>query len=331
MSTLTSRVELSKRQSRNWFGSVPYYVPALVAVVILVILTAVQNPAFFGAGGWQLAVLYSSPLVVLAMAQAPVLMSGGGGIDLSVGPTAGLITVIVVAFLIPAGITSAFGIVTACLLLGLIAGMCNATLVAKLRIPPIIATLATYLVFAGLATYLLKAPIGVRTDSLVWFNSTTFSVPNVAFVILFLGILWLVVMKTSYGRNLRAVGSNDRAAYTAGINVTATRFIAYSIAGLGSGLGGLLLLVVLGGADATVGPDYTLQAIAAAALGGVSLLGGRGGVLGAAAGGFLIFLIQNYLTFLSVSTFTIQIVFGVVLVAAIMINGGWDYLRTRGR
>lgn len=308
--------------------SVPYFVPAVGAVLLMLVITSVQNPGFL-AGGWQLALLYSSPLVVLAMAQTPVLMSGGGGLDLSVGPAAGLIAVIVGGLLMPRGLTSVPLILLLVLGLGLLNGVVNGAMVALLRIPPIIATLATYLIYAGLATHLLAAPVGFMPDSMAWFSSATLFVPNVAWLCLVIGLAWWGLMSTAFGRNLRAVGSNDRAAYTAGINVVATRFLAYVLAGLGTGLGGLLMIVVLGGADATIGPDYTLQAIAAAALGGVSLLGGRGGVLGAAAGGLLIFLIQNFLTFMAVSTFVLQMVFGIVLVVAILVNGGWDHLRLR--
>lgn len=327
MSTTTTE----RRSSSSVFNTVPYFVPAAAAVIIMVILTALQNPGFLSGGGWQLVILYASPLVVLAMAQTPALMSGGGGLDLSVGPAAGLTAVVVGGLLIPRGLESLPLIVLCALGLGAVSGCINGTLVALLRVPPIIATLATYLIYGGLATYLLAAPVGFMPESMSWFNSTTFFVPNVSLIILLVGIVWFLLMRTAYGRNLKAVGSNDRAAYTAGIQVASTRFLSYVLSGVGSGLGGLLLIVVLGGADSTIGPDYTLQAIAAAALGGVSLLGGRGGVLGAAAGGFLIFLIQNYLTFLAVSTFVLQMVFGIVLVAAILVNGGWDYLRTRTR
>ncbi|MEU9889677.1 ABC transporter permease [Sphaerisporangium sp. NPDC051011] len=309
--------------------TVPYYVPALALTVLMVALTSAQNPGFLS-GGWQLVLLYSSPLVVLAMAQAPVLMSGGGGLDLSIGPAAGLVAVLLSGYLMPMGLDSLPVIILMALGMGLLNGIVNGVLAAILRVPPIIATLATYLVYGGLATYLLPAPVGFIPDSMAWFESTTGPVPNVTLVVLVLGLLWMLLCRTAFGRHLRATGSNDRAAYTAGVNVTPVRFAAYVISGLGAGLGGTMLIVVLGGADATVGPGYTLNAIAAAALGGVSLLGGRGGMLGAAVGALLIYLVQNFLTYMAVSTFVLQMVFGLVLVAAIVLNGGWDRFRLGG-
>jgi ribose transport system permease protein len=143
--------------------------------------------------------------------------------------------------------------------------------------------------------------------------------------------LWFLLLRTAFWRNLIAVGSNDRAAFTAGVPVTMVRFIAFVLSGAMAGVGGILLTAVLGGADATVGPQYTLIAIAGAAVGGISLSGGRGGLVGAAAGGASLFLIQNILSFVQVSSFVLQIAYGLVLIVAIVFNGGWDYLRLRRR
>lgn len=317
-------------QRDNIFQTVPYWAPAAVAMLVLIIITVIQDPGFFIAGSWQLVLLYASPLIVLAMAQVPVLMSGGGGLDLSVGPAAGLIAAIIGGLVMPLGITALPVLLLIAIGFGLINGVLNGMLVAFLRVPPIIATLATYLIYGGLALQLLRSPVGVNTSIFGWFYSTSLGIPNMLLVIVVLALLWGLLVRTAYGRNLKAVGSNDRAAYTAGINVTGVRFVAYIVAGFGTGIAGMLLVIVLGGADATVGEAYTLKAIAAAVLGGVSLLGGRGGVVGAAIGGLLIFLIQNYLTATGAPSYVLQIAFGVVLIAAIVVNGGWEFLRTKG-
>ncbi|GAA0222658.1 ABC transporter permease [Cryptosporangium japonicum] len=306
--------------------SVPYFVPAVLAVVLMIVITALKAPQFLD-GGWKLVFVYASPLILLGMAQAPVVLSGGGGMDLSVGPAAGLISVILAAVLIPAQLSVWWLIVLAALLLGAAGGAINGALVAFVRIPPIIATLATYLVFAGLATQILAAPTGFLPRWMRWFTGTDGPLPNVAYVVLGVGLVWWALTRTAYWRNLRAVGSNDRAAYASGVPVTAVRFLAYLVTGVFTGVAGLVLTAVLGGADSTVGPTYTLQAIAAVALGGISLAGGRGGLLGAAAGAVLLFLIQNYLTLTQASSFVLQMVYGVVLILAIVANGLWDRRR----
>jgi ribose transport system permease protein len=305
---------------------VPYFVPAALAVVVMIVVTATKSSQFLD-GGWKLVLVYASPLVLLAMAQAPVVLSGGGGLDLSVGPAAGLVSVILAAGLIAHQVSVAWIVVLAAVVVGALIGALNGTLVAIVRIPPIIATLATYLVFAGLATQVLASPTGYLPEWMSWFTETDGIVPNVLWIILLVGALWWLLSRTAYWRNLRLVGSNDRAAYTAGVPVTAVRFTAYLLTGVMTGIAGLVLTAVLGGADSTVGPTYTMLAIASVALGGLSLAGGRGGLLGAACGAVLLFLIQNYLTLTEASSFVLEAAYGVVLVVAIVVNGAWDHRR----
>jgi ribose transport system permease protein len=119
-----------------------------------------------------------------------------------------------------------------------------------------------------------------------------------------------------YGQ-LMAVGSDDRAAFTAGVDVAAVRLISYALGGAFSGVAALSLTALIGSADPNVGPTYTLLAISSVALGGVNLAGGRGGLLGAAIGALDIFLLQSVLTFFNVSTFVLQVAYGVLLVAAV--------------
>jgi ribose transport system permease protein len=306
--------------------SIPYFMPALAAVFVMVVITGARNPAFYD-GGWKQVLVYASPLILLAMAQTPVVLAGGGGLDLSIGPAAGLTSVLLVVELIPRGISVWWAICTAALMLGAASGAVNGALSALVRIPPMIATLATYLVFTGLASQLLSSPAGSIPSWFTWFTKTGGPLPNITYVIIAVGLLWSVLCRTAYWRNLRAVGSNDRAAFTAGVPIARVRFTAYVLAGLMTGIGGIVLTAVLGGADSTVGPTYTLQAIAAVALGGVSLAGGRGGLIGAVCGAALLFLIQNYLTLLEVSSFVLQMIYGIVLIIAVVSNGIWDKRR----
>jgi ribose transport system permease protein len=305
---------------------IPYFVPALAAVVVMVVITGAKNPAFYD-GGWKLVLVYASPLILLAMAQTPVVLAGGGGLDLSTGPAAGLISILLVAELIPRNISVWWAICVAALVLGAAAGALNGVLSAVIRIPPVIATLATYLVFTGLASRLLSSPTGSIPSWFTWFTETGGPLPNVTYIICGVGVLWFALCRTAYWRNIRAVGSNDRAAFTAGVPITAVRFTAYVLAGLMTGIGAIALTAVLGGADSTVGPTYTLQAIAAVALGGTSLAGGRGGLLGAVCGAALLFLIQNFLTLLQVSSFVLQMIYGIVLIISVVSNGIRDRRR----
>jgi ribose transport system permease protein len=125
-----------------------------------------------------------------------------------------------------------------------------------------------------------------------------------------------------------AVGGDERAAYTAGINTSLVRLCCYALGGMLAAIAGLLLTGLVQSGDATVGPPYTISAVTAVALGGVSLAGGRGGVLGAAIGGIVLFLIQNFLSASHVSPYGVDIVNGAALVLALGLS---QYLDRRRR
>jgi ribose transport system permease protein len=113
------------------------------------------------------------------------------------------------------------------------------------------------------------------------------------------------------------------------VNVGAVRLVAYAFAGMLAALAGLMLMGTIQSGDATVGPIYTVTSLAAVALGGISLQGGRGGLLGAALGGLTYYLIQNLLTVAHVSVFHLKVASGIVLILALALNGGMDALRKR--
>ena len=309
----------------------PYSSPALVAAVVLVVLTSIVNPGFITRGGWATAVGSAAPFMLLAIAEAPAILAGRGGVDLAVGPAAGLIAVAVATILVPHGYSSPLYVIPAGIVMGLAAGAVNGLLIAYGRIPPIIATLGTYLIYAGVSTEILPSPGGTVPEWLGKLMGSTGPIPTMCVVYVCILALWVGLMQTGFRRNLFAVGGNDRAAFTAGVNVEVIRLCAYSLTGVLTGIAGVVLVAVLGGADATVGPPYTLVAVAGVALGGVSLTGGRGGLLGPAAGGAVLFLIQNLLSFIQVSAFLLQIVYGLVVLIAIVLNGTWDILRRRQR
>jgi ribose transport system permease protein len=318
-----------RRLAMSGIARAPYSSAAVAAGIVLVIITIKISPGFISRGGWQLAVNSAAPFIVLAMAEAPAVLSGRAGLDLSVGPAAGLIAVLLAGFVVPAGLSDPWTVIPIAIALGCASGLFNGILVAFGRVPPIIATLATYLIYAGIATNLLPAPGGIVPNWLQGLASTTGPFPNMLIVFIAIGAFWLLLMRTSYGRNLFAVGGNDRAAFTAGVNVRAVRVLAYMFGGILTGIAGLVLMVVLGGADANAGPPYTLIAVASVALGGVSLAGGRGGLLGPAAGGATLFLVQNDLSFVRADAFTLDIAYGVVVIVAIVMDAAWDTQRRR--
>lgn len=289
---------------------------AALLLVVLLVLNIWLMPGRFSIEGWGLLIGLAAPLVGAAIASTPPILAGRGGIDVSVGPQMGFVNAVLIQVLVlGAGLSSPLLVVPAALLLGAAMGALNGALVTVLRVQPIVGTLGTYLVLTGLTLTILPAPVGPAPD---WLKALAG-----AWAVLPIGLVllsWAAIRRTPFYDQMMAVGSDDRAAFTAGVPVGQVRFLAYVLGGLYAGAAGLMLTALIGSADPNVGPTYTLIAISAVALGGVSLAGGRGGILGAAIGAIDIFLLQSALTFFNVSTFVLQIAYGTILVLAVVLT-----------
>lgn len=290
--------------------------------LVLLIASVAQNPIIISPRFLTGSVSVAIPLMIGAMAVTPAILAGGGGMDLSVGPLMGFVNVLVVTALLPAGLGDWWFAVPILLLVGLVVGAMNGWLVAAVRLQPIVATLGTYLVLSGANLWLLPSPLGPVP---AWFGALSrsiFGVPGPIAFILGPILIWFCLSRTPFLKTLLAVGGDDRVAYSVGINVTRVRVIAYAIGGLFSAFAGIALTSLIQSADANVGPPFTLQVITAAALGGISLAGGRGSMWGSVFGALTMFLIQNLLTNFGVSVFWQQVVFGATLIAALVLNAG---------
>lgn len=303
-------------------------VPAAIVAVLLA-TTAYLKTGFLSPADIAVTLAVSSPLIISAFAQAFALLSGNHGLDLSVGPVLGFTTVLIAGVLVPYGFGAAPLLIPLVLLFGLAVGALNGVLVAYVRLPAIIATLATYLVFEGLSAEVMPTPGGQVPDWLVRLTRSIGPIPGVLFVYAALFIGWLALLRSAFVRNLMAVGGDDRTAFTAGINVSRVRLIAFSLSGLLAAIGGMVLAGAIQTGDARVGAVYTVTSITAVALGGISLRGGRGGMLGAALGGIAYFVIQHLLTVANVSVFQLQVASGAVLILALALNGFIDVVRRR--
>ena len=290
---------------------------ALGLLVVLLIVNVLLSPARFAPAAWGATIGLAAPLIAASIAATPAILGGRGGIDVSVGPLMGFVNAVIVQALIAgAGISSPWVVIPAALVVGGLAGALNGALAAFVRIQPIVATLGTYLLFSGLTLTIVPAPTGTVPPWIQSLSGQLSIVPLAALV-----IAWLAIKQLPYYDQLMAVGSDDRASYTAGVPVAWVRFLSYCLTGLFAGAAGLLLTALIGSADPNVGGGFTLLSISAVALGGVSLAGGRGGLLAAVIGASDIFLLQSALTYFNVSTFVLQIAYGLILVASISLNG----------
>ena len=293
---------------------------AIGFLFVLLVVNVALNPARFAFSAWGTLIGLAAPLIGAALASTPAILGGRGGIDVSVGPLMGFVNAVLIKTLVvDAAIASPFVLVPAALALGAAVGAFNGLLATVIRIQPIVATLGTYLILTGVTLTLLPGPMGVAP---LWLKSLAGSM-----AVLPLGLVlaawWGFRQLPLYGQ-LMATGSDDRAAFSTGVAVTGVRFFSYLLTGVFAGAAGLMLTALIGSADPATGPTYTLIAISAVALGGVSLAGGRGGLLGAAVGAVDIFLLQSALTFFNVSTYVLQVAYGTILVLAVVLTAFQD-------
>ncbi len=293
----------------------------IVFVLVLLIINLSINGKFLSPVNIAATLAVSSPYVIASMAQAMPALGGGGGVDMSVGPVMGFTTVLVAGVLTPMGLDNPFVFLPIIIGFGLAVGALNGVLCVYVRLPPIVATMGTYLVFVGLAPLVMPIPGGSVPKWLIGLVGSIGPIPGVLIVYALIGVLWFSLLRGSFVRNLLNAGGDDRAALTSGVRVHLVRLGSYMLTGLFAAIGGMLLAGTIRSGDATIGAIYTVTSLAGIALGGISLAGGRGGLLGAALGGVTYYLIQNLLTIAHVSVYALKIASGLVLILALALNG----------
>lgn len=297
---------------RAFFRRHPAAFAAILALVMLVVNLVLQ-PDF---GPVQQLAAFA-PLALAAMAMGATIV--GGGVDLSISPQMTLSSILLVGYLTPAGL-GGYVAIPILVAVGALIGTVNGLIVIGLRLPPIVATLASMFVLMGVNLRLAPTPFILFDGWVLDLARTVWFVPGALFLVGIPLALWYLLMRSAYGRNLYAAGGNDATAYSSGINVAAVRLIAYAIGGILASIGGIALTALVSSVDATASGAYTIGAIAAVALGGISLLGGRGGMLGALVGAAVIFLVQNMLTLFNVSQVWLNLVFGALLLFAVIMG-----------
>lgn len=297
----------------------------LVAIfVALLVFTKLLRPAY----GLDALAIASLPVAFAAVGQAIVVISGG--IDLSMGSVIALTNVASALLLMNAPELSV-PIVLLVLLIGLGIGVVNGVLVVVSRVPDIVVTLAMLFVWAGVALLVLGSPGGGSVDWLRELITGTLGVellPRALIVLLVIvGVVWIPLRRSRLGLSIYAIGSDQLAAFRSGVNVARTKIVAYGLAGFFASLGGLSLTASTGVGTPIPGP-YLLLSVAAIVLGGVSLAGGRGGMLGPIVGIYILGLIRADLGFLRVEPAFSTVIQGVIMVAVVMVGA---YLTLRRR
>ncbi len=295
-----------------------------IAFVLLCLALAVASPVFATPENLFNVALQSSINALLAFGMTFVILTAG--IDLSVG------SLVAVAGAVGGGLMVSGVAWPVALLAGLIAGtllgFANGVAVTAFRIPPFIATLAMLSIGRGLTQlYTGGRPFtGLDPTFNQLGQGSVGPIPIPVLVMLVtVGISWLVLRHTVFGRNVYAVGSNPEAARLAGVRVTRVLLGVYTISGFLSALGGLVLTARLSSAQPTAGLGFELDAIAAVVVGGTSLAGGEGSILRTLIGALIIGVLNNGLNLLNVDPFIQPVVKGAVILIAV----GLDRLKTR--
>jgi ribose transport system permease protein len=292
---------------------------AVALAIGLLIANVIAQPDFIAPNQIAPTLGTMAPFVIVGMASTLAFLSGGGGIDLSIAPLMGLVNIILVTVLFGTAFGGPVLAVPILLALGALVGAINGVMVARLRYPPVIATLGMFFVLAGLDLRLVPNPVTASGDN--WTNHLAGSIGPLPGAVLTIGLpllLWIGLRRTPYVQSLLAVGDHDATAFSAGMDVNAVRISAYAIGGLIAAVGGIALTGLVRSADAQVFNNYILVALAAVALGGTNLMGGRGGLFPSMMGAVCIFLLENLLTSLHASAYFIEVAYGGVLFIAVL-------------
>ena len=267
-------------------------------------------------------------IAISAFGQCMVIITAG--IDLSVGSVmgiSGLASAMLLVSGVPVPLAVAGGLLT-----GLVIGFLNGLMITKGKLPPFIATLGTLLMARGLCYGLTGGwPVRDLPDSFKFLGQYDIPVAGVGvplplvFTVLLAILVSLFLIRTVWGYRIYAVGGNETAAGLSGINTHRTKIMVYSLCSLLTAVGGVLMTARLGVAAPTAGTAYELDVIAAVVVGGTSLMGGEGTILGTLIGALIMGVLRNGLVLMGVSAYWLQAVQGFVIVVAIML----DQLRKR--
>ncbi|MDP2295073.1 MAG: ABC transporter permease [Pseudolabrys sp.] len=304
-------------------------VSRIIALALLIIALTLASPYFL---------TWPNFINVLRQASLQFLMSAGltiviltGGIDLSIGAVLGLSACIAASMISEGYIVLG---IAAGLAAGLACGLFNGVLVTAGRIPPFIATYGTLWIAFGLGYVFMKGEViyGLPTEFRFIGAGFVWGIPvPVIVAAALLAALHFLLQKTILGRAIYAIGGNPDAARLSGMPVTPRMITIYGLSGLLSGFAALVAIARINAADSSLGEDLLLPAIAAVCVGGTSLFGGVGGIMGTAVGSIILALILNGINLLGVQTFWQNAVMGTIILLSVFVDqlGGTRLVRNQ--
>jgi ribose transport system permease protein len=296
----------------------------VILLVVLLFIAAFHGPHLFTSDGLAGGLVGAAPLMLATLAMTPIAIAGPAGVDLSIGPAMTLINIAIVMGLPEIGLSSPLAVFACAIGLGVLLQVVMGTLIAVLRVSTVVVTLAVYLVLDGMNSVILPQSGGTAPDWLASWGSASTIFSLVLYVPLAAFVLWALVSRTTFFRNIRLMGANDRTAFVSGIPLIPTRIGAHVIAGVFVGIASVMYTGLIGSADPTAGTPYTLSAVTALIIGGASLGGGHAKGLGSVLGAIDIWLISYVLSTFNFgldASYWVQFTTGAVLVASLVAGG----------
>lgn len=315
----------TKRKWKAFFNKPEINV--LLGLIALCIFLTIASPYFLTPRNLINILRQFSLIAILAVGEGLIIITGG--IDLSVGNAVGF-TACFGAWLAKSAGASPLIVLIAILGIGAVVGLSNGLLVTKVGVPPFIATLGMMSIAKGLSL-LMTSGVPISYDETwisVFGGGAVGPIPVTVIVMIVIVVLGILFSKnTALGKNIYAVGNNEKAAKLSGIRTSRIQIMVFTITGVLAGVCGLILLGQMNGADAFYGMGYELDVIAAAVIGGISLSGGEGNIAGIIVGAALMGVLKNAFVLLAVPGYWQTVAIGVVTILAVAI----DTLRKRSK
>lgn len=294
-----------------------YYI--IIIFVIMVIVSALASPVFFSIINITNILRQSAVPGIVALGMLLVILTGG--IDLSVGSVVAITGVLAVGLQRQMPLVIAVGLAV---VVGFATGLINGVFITKRDVPPFVATLGMMAIARGLTyIYTHGGPISITYPGFYFLGRGGVGpIPFIVIMwILLSAIVAAVLARITFGRTIMAIGSNTKAVYLSGINVSRHIMAVYALSGLLCGIGGVLLASRLTIGTPLMGVSMELEAIAAVVIGGASLAGGRGTVWGTIMGVLILGLLSNMLNLVGVSMFYQDVVRGAIIIIAVLFKG----------
>lgn len=293
--------------------------PGTSILILLLVLNAILDPYFFTGNTLYSNLSVITPVLIATVAQSIVIISGG--LDLCIGATMTLVNVIVAT-----NMTDDPSSIIIAMMLGLVAalavGAFNGFLVGYLRLPSMVATFGISILIMGIVLLILPLPGGYVPASLYKLYQVQVGgfIPITVFIILFIALAWIIISKTSLHRYLYAVGGNPDSAASSGINVSKIQFSAYLLSAVFVWFAAFVMTAQTATGDSRLGESYTLTTVAAAIMGGISLSGGSGKMLGAGFGASIMILVSNIIFYAGIPSFYQEMFKGLIIIIALSVS-----------